>query len=160
MPNRYVINFKLSDKQDINVGSVVTYLDPNRLEVLKEFFTIKTDFFLVKDIVGNRIKISNGIDEIETTEDQIIKVIPFLEEINNFPKPSISNNHNKYLLDLIKWNNIEDLRKSYPIEDKILSIMFAGLIIEEGDFYLKSSYPKKHIWYACLIPEKISTQIG
>ena len=62
MPNRYVINFKLSDKQDINVGSVVTYLDPNRLEVLKEFFTIKTDFFLVKDIVGNRIKISNGID--------------------------------------------------------------------------------------------------
>ena len=161
MCSKFVVNFRVSKDQLLDKGCVVTYLNESRLVFIKENLSIQSDFFVVSDINLENITITNGIDKIESTEEQLIKVVPFLEEIIDLKKPLPGDaDPSRYLRDLIKWNDAEELRKSYRIGDNYLSIISSGLIITEKDFYLENSNVldingKKKI-IASLIPEKIS----
>jgi len=160
MQNRFTVNFRVADEQRLTKGHVVTYIDEHRLEGIKLYLTLQTDFFVVSNINGKDIEISNGIDNIKSTSEQLIRIVPYLDEIPCIKKPYPSEDPNRYLRDLIKWKAEEELLRSYPIGDNYLSIIACGLILTEQDFYLQpSNYTKsngKKMIIASLIPDKIS----
>ena len=163
MNNRFIVNFKVAEDQTIDNGSIVTYVEENRLATIKENLTFKTDFFVVVGMESLDVSITNGIDSIRSTQDQLLRVEAFLEELPTINKPNLSENVNRYMRDLLNWGYQEEIRRVYEIRDNYLSIIASGLVITENDFYLESimingsKYDKK--LYASLIPDRISTYI-
>ena len=163
MQSKFTINFRVADDQQLSKGHVVTYVDEHRLDGIKSYLTLKTDFFVVTSVGGKDVEISNGIDNIKSTNEQLIRIVPYLDEIPGIQKPYPNEDPNRYLRDLIKWKEEEELLRSYPVRDNYLSIIACGLIITEQDFYLESSNHTgskgKKMIVASLIPDKISLYI-
>jgi hypothetical protein len=163
MGNRFVVNFKSASRQDLDKGSVVTYVNELRLNTIKEHLLLDTDFYVVQEIDEPNVYITNGVDTITSTTDQLIKVVPYLEEIPEVSKPVPGGDPSRYLRDLIRWNESEELRRTYVIKDNFLSIMAAGLVITDRDFIIETSagvneYGKK-LNFVTLIPDRISSYI-
>ena len=155
MQSRYCVNFKVAKDQEIGRGAIVTYLDETRLELIRENLILKTDFFVVASCEDSSVTISNSVDAIQSSEDQLIRVLPFLEELPSIRAPYLDENSNRYIRDSMKWHAQEETRSTYPLTDNYLSIVASGLVIEEGDFFLEPS-ARYGMIFASLLPEKIS----
>lgn len=120
----FEIIYRVSPYQDFNIGSLVTYRNEKRLEYIKENILSRTDFFYLKevDIDFHKCVISNGIDIIKTTTDQLVEVVAYAHSIE---KPNVSKNNS--LVSLINNNNITG--ESYILENQIL-----GIFLEESTF--------------------------
>lgn len=157
--NKYFVNFKLSESQSITKNSIVTYLDETRMSIIKDHLLIKSDFFVVKDQFEENVTISNGIDTIISTKDQLLVLDPFLEELMLVDFPSFNTGPLKYLKDTIKLKEMEELKSCYPIKDPYMGILAAGLIIGQEDFVvekeLESEVNGKKRFFAYLIPDRI-----
>lgn len=163
MAGKFIVNFKSDPRQKIDKGSIVTYLDEFRLKTIKEHLTLKTDFFIVDGFDNYNIEITNGVDTIKSTYDQLLKVTSYVEEIPEIKKPNLGDDPNMYLRDLMTWRAEEELLRSYRLRDNFISIISSGLIITDKDFILESEfisneYGRKE-FFASLIPDKISTYL-
>jgi len=162
MHSKFTINFRVADNQILSNGVVVTYIDELRLSSIKQHLMLNTDFFVITKIEGENVDISNGLDNIQSTTDQLIRVIPYLEEIPTIKKPTPNSDPNRYLRDLIKWKEEEELLRTYMVRDNYLSIISCGLIITDQDFYIEtggiSKTGKKKV-FVSLIPDRISSYL-
>ena len=159
MRSKFTINFRVADNQILSNGVIVTYIEEQRLSSIKMHLTLKTDFFVVTRVDELDVDISNGLDSIKSTSDQLIRVIPYIEEIPEIKKPMPHNDPNRYLRDLMKWKEEEELLRTYMLRDNYLSIIACGLIITDQDFCIEmggiSKTGKKKV-FASLIPDRIS----
>jgi len=163
MAGRFIVNFKKDRWQKIDRGSIVTYVDEFRLKTIKEHLTLKTDFFIVESCDDYNVDISNGVDTIKSTYEQLLKVNSYLEEIPEIKKPIVGDDPNTYLRELITWGAEEELLASYKLRDNFISIISSGLIITDKDFLLEyevinNEYGRREV-FASLIPDKISTYL-
>jgi hypothetical protein len=134
MEETFKISFRISPFQEFNNGSIVTYRDENLMEYIKETLYSKTNFFYIENIdwVQYRCRISNGIDSIESTPDQLIEVVSYVEKI----REEIPYNSSIMLENLIKWQENFENQESYLLEDQKMSIMLESSIIPRGYFKL------------------------
>jgi hypothetical protein len=134
MEESFKISFRISPFQEFNCGSIVTYRDENLMEYIKETLYSKTNFFYIENIDWNkyRCRISNGIDSIESTPDQLIEVVSYVEKI----KEEVPYNSTIMLENLIKWQENFENQESYILEDQKMSIMLESSIIPRGHFKL------------------------
>jgi hypothetical protein len=140
MEETFKISFRISPFQEFNSGSIVTYRDENLMEYIKETLYSKTNFFYIENIDWNqyRCRISNGIDSIESTPDQLIEVVSYVEKI----KKEIPYNSSIMLENLIKWQENFENQESYLLEDQKMSIMLESSIIQRGHFKLMNKIVK------------------
>ncbi len=163
MSGKFIVNFKTDTRQKLHKGSIVTYVDEFRLKTIKEHLTLKTDFFIVEGYDNFNVDITNGVDSIKSTYDQLLKVTSYIEEIPEVKRPSVGEDPNTYLRDLMVWRAEEEILRSYRLRDNFISIISSGLIITDRDFILESEfinneYGRKEV-FASLIPDKISTYL-
>lgn len=128
MPKKFKISFRISPFQEFEEGSLVTYRNENLLEYLKENLYSRSNFFYIEscDWENFNCKISNGIDSLETTPDQLIEVIAYVEEIQESSSPYGENK----LENVIRWQENFNNQVSYIIEDQKI-----GIFLEENTFY-------------------------
>lgn len=133
MEDTFKISFCISPFQEFNYGSIVTYKDENLLEYIKESLYSRSNFFFIDYINWNeyQCKISNGIDLIESTPDQLIQITSYIEKIKtNFPD-------SEFLLKEEKREYIETkIEESYLLEDQKMSIVLENSIIPREYFVL------------------------
>lgn len=133
MEDTFKISFRISQFQEFNYGSIVTYKDENLLEYIKESLYSRSNFFFIDYINWNeyQCKISNGIDLIESTPDQLIQITSYIEKIKtNFPD-------SEFLLKEEKREYIKTkIEESYLLEDQKMSIVLENSIIPRGYFVL------------------------
>jgi hypothetical protein len=134
MEESFKISFRISPFQEFNCGSIVTYRDENLMEYIKETLYSKTNFFYIENIDWNkyRCRISNGIDSIESTPDQLIEVVSYVEKI----REEIPYNSSIMLENLIKWQENFENQESYLLEDQKMSIVLETSIIPRSYFKL------------------------
>lgn len=134
MRETFKISFRISPFQEFNCGSIVTYRDENLMEYIKETLYSRSNFFYIEDIDWNqyRCRISNGIDSIESTPDQLIEVVSYIEKI----KEEAPYNSNNMLENLIKWQENFENQESYLLEDQKSSILLENSIIPREYFML------------------------
>jgi hypothetical protein len=134
MEETFKISFRISPFQEFNNGSIVTYRDENLMEYIKETLYSKTNFFYIENIDWNkyRCRISNGIDSIESTPDQLIEVVSYVEKI----REEIPYNSSIMLENLIKWQENFENQESYLLEDQKMSIVLEASIIPRSYFKL------------------------
>jgi hypothetical protein len=134
MEETFKISFRISPFQEFNNGSIVTYRDENLMEYIKETLYSKTNFFYIENIDWNkyRCRISNGIDSIESTPDQLIEVVSYVEKI----REEIPYNSSIMLENLIKWQENFENQESYLLEDQKMSIVLETSIIPRSYFKL------------------------
>lgn len=134
MRETFKISFRISPFQEFNCGSIVTYRDENLMEYIKETLYSRSNFFYIEDIDWNqyRCRISNGIDSIESTPDQLIEVVSYIEKI----KEEAHYNSNNMLENLIRWQENFENQESYLLEDQKSSILLETSIIPREYFVL------------------------
>lgn len=130
MLKEFKISFRISPFQEFEEGSLVTYRNENLLEYLKENLYSRSNFFYIEscDWEKYRCKISNGIDSLETTPDQLIEVVAYAEEISK-PGSNLPYGENR-LENVIRWQENFNNQESYIIEDQKM-----GIFLEENTFY-------------------------
>jgi hypothetical protein len=118
MENVYKITFRKTDSLDFKRGSLVTYKNHELFSYIKEGLYSSSDFFYIEDINWHSYtcKISNGVDSIRTSPDQLIGYISYLEK---------------------KVNN--KIVESYILEDQKLGIYLDGLKITRNNFLVFTS---------------------
>jgi hypothetical protein len=138
---QFEIIYKVSPFQEFNNGSLVTYRNENKLNYIKENLLSRTNFFYVKDLDDdfNKCIITNGIDTITTTLDQLIEVIAYVQKI-----PSITGNNysNNILENMIKLKNSEENLESYMLENQSLGVFLEESIFNK-DFFIVTSLTAK-----------------
>lgn len=134
MRETFKISFRISPFQEFNCGSIVTYRDENLMEYIKETLYSRSNFFYIEDIDWNqyRCRISNGIDSIESTPDQLIEVVSYIEKIEE----EAHYNSNNMLENLIRWQENFENQESYLLEDQKFSILLETSIIPREYFVL------------------------
>jgi len=130
MLKEFKISFRISPFQEFEEGSLVTYRNENLLEYLKENLYSRSNFFYIEscDWGKYKCKISNGIDSLETTPDQLIEVVAYAEEISK-PGAHLPYGENR-LENVIRWQENFNNQESYIIEDQKM-----GIFLEENTFY-------------------------
>jgi hypothetical protein len=118
MENVYKITFRKTDSLDFKRGSLVKYKNHELFSYIKEGLYSSSDFFYIEDINWHSYtcKISNGVDSIRTSPDQLIGYISYLEK---------------------KVNN--KIVESYILEDQKLGIYLDGLKITRNNFLVFTS---------------------
>jgi hypothetical protein len=118
MKDVYKISFRKTDSLDFKRGSLVTYKNHDLFSYIKEGLYSSSDFFYIEDINWHSYtcKISNGIDSIRTSPDQLVGIISYVEK--NF--------NNKVV-------------ESYILEDQKLGIYLEGLRISRNHFLVFTS---------------------
>lgn len=131
----YKISFKVSPFQEFDEGSLVTYRDENLLEYIKETLYSKSNFFYIHEIDWKKYscEISNGIDSVKTSPDQLIEIVAYLEKI----KSRTPKNSGSRLENIIRNQSESD--EMYLIEDQKISISLENSLIPEGYFDLINS---------------------
>lgn len=126
LKNLFKISYRISPYQDFLEGSLVTYKDENRLDLIKETLLSRTNFFYIKESSwkDNYCQISNGIDSIATTTDQLVELIAYVEK-------KTEENSFKNTLKQIANNKIIN------IESYILYNQEMGVYLEESVFSKK-----------------------
>jgi len=131
----YKIVFKVSPFQDFEKGSLVTYRDENLLEYIKETLYSKSNFFYISEIDWNSYtcEISNYIDSVKTSPDQLIEIVAYLEKVGmgNLKGP-------KTRLESIIIHQ-DEIESTYLLEDQKISISLENSLIPEGYFDLIKS---------------------
>jgi hypothetical protein len=82
LKNLFKISFRISPFQEFLTGSLVTYRDENFLGYIKETLYSRSNFFYIKSIDWEvyECEISNGIDSVKTTPDQLVEVVAYVEK--------------------------------------------------------------------------------
>lgn len=134
MLKEFKISFRISPFQEFEVGSLVTYRNENLLEYLKENLYSRSNFFYVDSFDFNSFecKISNGIDTIDTTTDQLIEIVSYAEEIK-----SNNNSYGKNRMEnIIRWEENFNNQESYILEDQKMGIFLEDKIFTSEYFKL------------------------
>jgi hypothetical protein len=131
----YKICFKVSPFQEFDKGSLVTYRDENRLEYIKETLYSKTNFFYISEIDWENYtcEVSNYIDSIKTSPDQLIEIVAYLEKISNNKRKNSGSRLENIIL------HQEEIQSTYLLEDQKMSISLETSTIPEGYFDLINS---------------------
>ncbi len=131
----YKISFRVSPFQDFDKGSLVTYRDENLLEYIKETLYSKSNFFYISEIDWKEYtcEVSNGIDSIKTSPDQLIEIIAYLEKIETTKKKMSSS----MLENIIRHQR--EVEEMYLLEDQTMSISLENSFIPEEYFELINS---------------------
>jgi hypothetical protein len=132
MEEIYKISFKISPFQEFEIGSVVTYRMDSALEYIKEVLYSRTNFFYIEEIDWNNYscKISNGIDVIVTSPDQLIEITSYLEKIQD---PSLHSFGDNTLENIIRFKEYER-DETYLLEDQKMGILLEESIIKRSNF--------------------------
>lgn len=118
MEDVYKITFRKTNSLDFKKGSLVTYKNQDLFSYIKEGLYSSSNFFYIEDInwYFYTCSISNGIDSIRTSPDQLEGYISYLEKVFN----------NKVI-------------ESYILEDQKLGIYLDGLKINRNNFLVFTS---------------------
>jgi hypothetical protein len=132
MEEIYKISFKISPFQEFEAGSIVTYRMDSALEYIKEVLYSRTNFFYIEEIDWKNYscKISNGIDTITTSPDQLIEIASYLERIQD---PSFHVFGNNTLENIIRFKEYET-DETYLLEDQKMGILLEESIIKRSHF--------------------------
>ncbi len=134
MEEMFKISFRISPFQEFNYGSIVTYRDENLMEYIKETLYSRSNFFYIDYIDWREYKcrITNGIDSIDSTPDQLIEVVSYVEKIKeDGPYNSVT-----MLENIIRWQDDFDNQESYLLEDQRTSILLENSSIPRSHFEL------------------------
>lgn len=135
MLKNFKISFRISPFQEFETGSLVTYRDENLFEYIKETLYSRSNFFYLTEIdwENYKCKISNGIDSIETTPDQLIEVFSYAEELSDNSDLNLGNNK---IENIIKWQEDFNNQESYLLEDQKMGIFLEESIFDNRSFIL------------------------
>jgi hypothetical protein len=130
----FKISFRISPFQEFNCGSIVTYRDENLMEYIKETLYSRSNFFYIDHIDwdGYKCRITNGIDSVDSTPDQLIEVISYVEMV----KDEGPYNSQTMLENIVKWQDDFDNQESYLVEDQKIAILLENSIIPRAYFKL------------------------
>lgn len=136
MFKKFKISFRISPFQEFEEGSLVTYRNENRLEYLKEILYSKSNFFYIEscDWDSYHCKISNGIDSLSTSPDQLIEIVAYADEVLEL---GIKVTYGKNRLEnIIKWQDRFNNQESYILEDQKMGIFLEDSIFQNDSFRL------------------------
>lgn len=133
------ISFRISPFQEFNVGSLVTYRDENLVDYIKDTLYSRSNFFYIESVDWHdyKCKISNGIDSIMSTPDQLIEVVSYLESIDEGGIGSMKFSDN-VVENIARWQNDFDNRESYILENQKMAIFLENISIPRNYFSLES----------------------
>ena len=133
MADIYKIIFRLSPMQEFEKNSLVTYRDENRLQKIKNLLYSDCNFFYIQSVDWEKYtcNISNGIDSIETSPDQLMEVVAYLEKIEDSSHIKLGNNR---LENIIILNNQIENNEIYLLKDQKMGIFLENRIIK-SDFF-------------------------
>ena len=108
----FKISFRISPFQEFNVGSLVTYRDENLVDYIKDTLYSRSNFFYIESVNWDsyECKISNGIDSILSTPDQLIEVVSYVEKMDEAGIKSLNFSGNT-VENVAKWQNDFDNRE-------------------------------------------------
>ena len=107
----FKISFRISPFQEFNYGSIVTYRDENLMEYIKETLYSRSNFFYIDyiDWTEYKCRITNGIDSIDSTPDQLIEVVSYVEKVKeDGPYNSVT-----MLENIVRWQDDFDNQESF-----------------------------------------------
>ena len=132
MEEIYKISFKISPFQEFEVGSVVTYRMDSALEYIKEVLYSRTNFFYIEEVdwKSYSCKISNGIDTITTSPDQLIEIASYLEKVQDSSLQVFGSNT---LENIVRFKEYES-DEIYLLEDQKMGIILEESIIKRWHF--------------------------
>jgi hypothetical protein len=135
----FKISFRISPFQEFNVGSLVTYRDENLVDYIKDTLYSRSNFFYIESVNWDNYecKISNGIDSILSTPDQLIEVVSYVEKMDEAGIKSLNFSGNT-VENVAKWQNDFDNRESYIIENQKIAIFLENVSIPRNYFSLES----------------------
>jgi hypothetical protein len=135
----FKISFRISPFQEFNVGSLVTYRDENLVDYIKDTLYSRSNFFYIESVNWDNYacKISNGIDSVLSTPDQLIEVISYIEKIDDSGIKSMHFSENT-VENVAKWQNYFDNRESYILENQRIAIFLENVPIPRNYFSLES----------------------
>ena len=133
----FKISFRISPFQEFNIGSLVTYRDENLVDYIKDTLYSRSNFFYIESIDWQEYecKISNGIDSILSTPDQLIEVVAYIEKIDDSGIKSMKFSENM-VENIARWQNEFDNRESYILEDQKMAIFLESVSIPRQCFIL------------------------
>jgi len=135
----FKISFRISPFQEFNIGSLVTYRDENLVDYIKDTLYSRSNFFYIESVNWDKYecKISNGIDSVLSTPDQLIEVVSYIEKIDD---PGIKSMHfsSNTVENVAKWQNDFDNRESYILENQRIAIFLENVSIPRNYFSLES----------------------
>ena len=136
MESTFKISFRISPFQEFNPGSLVAYRDENLGSYIKETLYSRSNFFYIESVDWGKYecKISNGIDSIMSTPDQLIEVVSYIEKIENNRHFGTSEN---IVENMVRWQNDFDNQESYLLEDQRIGIFLENSIIPREYFGLE-----------------------
>lgn len=133
------ISFRISPFQEFNVGSLVAYRDENLVDYIRETLYSRSNFFYIESVDWEKYecKISNGIDSIMSTPDQLIEVVSYIEkiEMNGIRSMKFSENT---VENVARWQDDFDNRESYILEDQKMGVFLENVEIPRDYFSLAS----------------------
>jgi hypothetical protein len=131
------ISFRISPFQEFNVGSLVTYRDENLVEYIRDNLYSRSSFFYIESVDWHEYecKISNGIDSIMSTPDQLVEVISYIEKIDDTGIKSMKFSEN-IVENVARWQNDFDNRECYILEDQKNAIFLENASIPRSHFSL------------------------
>lgn len=135
----FKISFRISPFQEFNIGSLVTYRDENLVDYIKDTLYSRSNFFYIESVNWDNYecKISNGIDSIASTPDQLIEVVSYIEKIDDSGIKSMNFSGNT-VENVAKWQNDFDSRESYILENQRIAIFLENVPIPKNYFSLES----------------------
>jgi hypothetical protein len=139
----FKISFRISPFQEFNIGSLVTYRDENLVDYIKESLYSRSNFFYVESLDWKEYecKISNGIDSILSTPDQLIEVVAYVEKIDDSGIKSMKFSEN-VVENIARWQNEFDNRESYILEDQKMAVFLENVSIPRKAFALTTKVIK------------------
>lgn len=137
MESNFKISFRISPFQEFNPGSLVAYRDENKGSYIRETLYSRSNFFYIESVDWKKYecRISNGIDSILSTPDQLIEVVSYIEKIENDKPFNFSEN---MVENIAKWQNNFDNQESYLLEDQKSGIILESAIIPRNYFMLET----------------------
>jgi hypothetical protein len=135
----FKISFRISPFQEFNIGSLVTYRDENLVDYIKDTLYSRSNFFYIESVNWDKYecKISNGIDSVLSTPDQLIEVVSYIEKIDDSGIKSMHFSSNT-VENVAKWQNDFDNRESYILENQRIAIFLENVSIPRNYFSLES----------------------
>ena len=104
------------------------------MEYIKETLYSRSNFFYINYIDWKEYKcrITNGIDSIDSTPDQLIEVVSYVEKVKeDGPYNSVT-----MLENIVRWQDDFDNQESYLLEDQKTAILLENSAIPRSYFKL------------------------
>ena len=135
MKDNFKISFRISPFQEFERGSLVTYRDENFLGYLQSNFYSRSNFFYIKNIDWEKYacEISNTIDTVTTTPDQLIEVVAYIEKISDSPNRNYTRNT---IENIVRWDDEVKNTETYILYDQKMGIYLEDSIFTNDSFLL------------------------